>query len=382
MGKNKKFISKSIYYILAVSLVSFITGEIFLRIFWEPSDKKLYPYLKNPYLLKTNIPNAKLIGSDISYDEKWYYETNAFGFRSSSMKNATKSDNTYRIFFIGGSTVHQRNLQEKDTSWKIIEDYLNNNISDIRFECINAGISATTTSDSIALLSHEIIHYEPDMIIVMHAINDLFYGCHKNYQPTRRRLITHSASFEDILINLYKKSYLLIFLKQKIYNRFKNINPPKSERILFENLKIEYRKLPKKTYEDFPSLAEFLKNIKSLIGIANAHHIRICFLTEPHLYHEEMSEDEKNALFSWIDPDNGIIPTESSAYRGMRLFNEHVRALCQEYGVEYIDLEAIVPKNLRYFLDQVHTTPDGAKLIAEIVSDYLWDKRSKFEKIK
>ncbi|MCB9800521.1 MAG: SGNH/GDSL hydrolase family protein, partial [Candidatus Omnitrophica bacterium] len=55
----------------------------------------------------------------------------------------------------------------------------------------------------------------------------------------------------------------------------------------------------------------------------------------------------------------------------MERFNNGLRNLAKQENFELIDLERLVPKDLKHFYDDVHYTPEGSKLVAEIISQYL-----------
>jgi hypothetical protein len=55
----------------------------------------------------------------------------------------------------------------------------------------------------------------------------------------------------------------------------------------------------------------------------------------------------------------------------MNLFNETARNIAMENEVPFFDLEKVVPKTLDYFLDDVHYTEKGNKIIAEKLSEFV-----------
>jgi hypothetical protein len=59
--------------------------------------------------------------------------------------------------------------------------------------------------------------------------------------------------------------------------------------------------------------------------------------------------------------------------RGMDVYNDAVRSLAAEMGVELIDLEKQVPKTLDNLYDHVHFSVNGNKKVAEVISGYLKD---------
>jgi len=378
-GKYKKLI-----YILLTLTLSLFVCEFFLRVYWEPREKSLYPFLQNPFIgQNVYYPNKKYIVPHIitPYSMKKdniIETTNAFGFRSSSMKEIKKEKNVYRIFFLGDSTIAQMNLPENETSWKIIEECRNKNSNKIRFECINAGMNSMDSQTAVAIMAHELIHYDPDMVIIMLGINDLSsVFLQRRYDPFHKRRIAYSLPFRDILKELYKKSYTCIFIKRNIFDRITNASYKEPELTKLEKLRAKWKKAQKKIFTDFPSINEFKKNIKSLIGITKTNNIRICFLTQPSLYSENMPEEQTDVTWC-VNEEDSVTADVSTLYRGMNIFNEQIRVICRENNTEFIDIANKVPKDLRYFIDQCHYTPQGAELIARNIISYFEENEEKF----
>lgn len=114
-----------------------------------------------------------------------------------------------------------------------------------------------------------------------------------------------------------------------------------------------------------------------MIGIAKANGVRICVMTQPHLYSENMTEEEKRTLWRIVD-NYSFLPDIATFFRGMNLYNAEVKRICREQNVECIDLASEMPKDIKYLSDSVHYNPEGARLVADIVGDYLWDKKELF----
>ena len=53
------------------------------------------------------------------------------------------------------------------------------------------------------------------------------------------------------------------------------------------------------------------------------------------------------------------------------MWNEKTRALAAADGLPLLDLDAAVPKEKRLFLDQVHVSPEGARVEAETAARFL-----------
>jgi len=98
------------------------------------------------------------------------------GFRGSEISKE-KSDNTYRIFMVGGSTTFSSGSTSDNTT---ITGYLQQNFdqSEVnkKIEVINAGHDGMFSWDETEIIKNKIVNYDPDLIIVYNGINDLQYS--------------------------------------------------------------------------------------------------------------------------------------------------------------------------------------------------------------
>ena len=129
-------------------------------------DQHTLAYSNTPVL--TIIPNQHFRTIDINND----------GFRNAEI-NTPKTNQNYRIFIIGGSTVFGSGLINGDLTIpaqlnkKIQENYSN-------VEVINAGISSITSFEELYHFKEKLIHMEPNMVIFYDGSNDVTY---KNIDP-------------------------------------------------------------------------------------------------------------------------------------------------------------------------------------------------------
>jgi phospholipase/lecithinase/hemolysin len=86
-----------------------------------------------------------------------------------------------------------------------------------------------------------------------------------------------------------------------------------------------------------------------------------------------MSEEESGKLWmnkAFCRTADGFADAASMA-RGLAMFNERTRAVAHEYSISLLDLEAAIPKKMKYFSDDVHYTVAGNRLAAERIAEFL-----------
>lgn len=111
---------------------------------------------------------------------------NAQGFRRNDDTPKEKSENTYRIFIMGGSTGYGLGSQSRygkdkyglirndETIDHYLEQYLKGRISHKRVEVINAAITSHQSHHHLIYLNQTILKYHPDMVIFIDGFNDYY----------------------------------------------------------------------------------------------------------------------------------------------------------------------------------------------------------------
>jgi len=99
------------------------------------------------------------------------FSKNSEGFRGPEF-NEDKPDNTYRIIAVGGSTTFGSGVTDENTWPRILEKKLQNISESKNIEVINAGIGGITSFNESKLIKQKLIHYKPDLLIVVDGNND------------------------------------------------------------------------------------------------------------------------------------------------------------------------------------------------------------------
>ncbi len=374
-------------YVFFIAFTVLILGEILVRIFFpfNPLKRTLDRSEAHPYIRTDWVPGHKL-RYDISGlsvpSGIMEFEINSFGFRARSMKTALKPAGTTRIFFLGGSPTQSLFVPEEKTFAGLVEKKLSEAFPSRRFEAINQGISGYLAADSLAVLIYKVLYYQPDIVVVMHGVNDMRYGLTTFYDPIHRDGYDkglyrpgYVEPFGESLSKVLKRSLFLTLFKWRIWNRF---FPPEPERYKtpledLEEKRLWRRQIPFTTPHPSKGLEDFIRNLEEMIWIARGHGIRIILMTEPSVYTPSLQPEIENKL--WMSliqrvPPPVNLPTPF-LFKEMNRFNDAVRDLAKKEEVELIDLEKNIPKNADYFYDDVHLTELGAEKAAQAIGDSL-----------
>ncbi len=373
-------------------LIVWVLGEILTRIFIpiEPSKITIDRSFEHPYIRTDWVPGFKTnyviegIGGQTGTME---FKINEFGFRSSSMKTASKPVGVYRIFFLGGSTTEEIYMPEEKSFPFLVEKKLYQAYPNWKFECINDGISGYLAADTLALLIHKVMYYEPDLVVVMLAINDLRYGTVPTYDPIRRtsyQKILYRPEFNEgtwkCIAKIIKKSHFIALIKWRLINRlFPPPDAPKYKTKLeeYNEWRRARREKPFTNISESRSLPDFSKYLEEIIFIAKGHGIRLIFMTEPFIYQKNLSSEIDEKLWMGYIDEADVNLSNEFLLREMNRFNDTTRKLSQKHGIELIDLEREMPKDLKHFYDDVHLTPLGAKRAADVIASYLVSQAEK-----
>ncbi len=379
---------KRIGFLFFFALTVWMLGEIATRIFLPPHPHEQGPDRTetHPYIRTEWVPGFErtyVIEGIAGQTGTMEFKINEFGFRSSSMKTAAKPGRTYRIFFLGGSTTEELFLPEEKTFPSLVEKKLSGALPGKRFECINGGISGYLAADTLSLLIYKVLYYEPDLVLVTLGANDLLYGTLPTYDPIRRpdyRKTIYDAYLEEspskTLARFLKHSQFLKLIKRRLVNR---LFPPAEEKYKnpfeqYEAFRRSRLTRPFTPIEQSKSLEDFLEHLREMIAVARTRGVRFILMTEPFVYQEKLDAAVNERLWmGWLGSvsHRPINLSPDFLAREMNRFDDAVRELARKEGVELIDLEREIPKDLVHFYDDVHLTPAGAERAGEVVSAYL-----------
>ncbi len=307
----------------------------------------------HPYLQATPKPNDTAL------------TINRWGFRGEDIE-VQKPPGRFRVFVLGGSTVYCSRVGFEDTHCRILEKKLRQQYPRVSIEVQNAGMHWHTSQHSLIKFQTKIQDFDPDLIVVFHAINDLarsfcpphyartpFQADYGHYDgPIARMVGGHRA--DDPIINSLALSTVQNFFGRYCYSDFRQENRP----------------VPTRSVDVWKSQEPFRRNMTNLARSVLAQDIRLVMASQASLYDSEMGALERSQLTmsDTICRDVDFRPDIDSLAKGMDTFNAVSRDVAMQFGVPFVDLAATVPKTLDYFLDDVHYTKLGNQLVGETLA--------------
>jgi hypothetical protein len=107
-----------------------------------------------------------------------------------------------------------------------------------------------------------------------------------------------------------------------------------------------------------------------IVDTAQRSHARIVLATQPMLWRADLPPDAERLL--WMGGTGDFQKQSGCAYyrlpaliEGMRIYNDVVRSVARERGIECVDLAAALDGDVAVFSDDCHFTELGAQRVAK-----------------
>lgn len=272
------------------------------------------------------------------------------------------------LVFLGGSTTECNYVAETNRFPLQVALDLEKDLG-IKVNAFNGGVGGNHTLHSLNSLVNKVIPLKPDMVLILHNINDLntllYEGDYYNENPSRG--VVRVQGREGLYDLLKKVKDALI---PNLYERFKSLVNVGNLVAGAEEDEWAHLRGKKLTLEPNKLAARFRANLVSLVRVCQANGIAPVLLTQANRF--TVKPDPVIAkTMAKVEADFGI---KYDQYRtAYRLFNQTVRQVSQQTGAVLIDLAAEIPQTSEYMYDPVHFNDAGSKLAGRIIADKLKD---------
>jgi len=137
------------------------------EIFQQMNDEKRRQLCVDLYEIKTSgmelVPNQQSQSITI----------NSLGFRGDDF-SIEKSNSSYRIFMLGGSTIFGHGAtSDKTTIPGHMQEFFQNDFQEYDIQVINSGIQGADSFDELNMIKTRLLDYSPDMMVIYDGWNDL-----------------------------------------------------------------------------------------------------------------------------------------------------------------------------------------------------------------
>jgi lysophospholipase L1-like esterase len=274
---------------------------------------------------------------------------NRQGFRTREEVGPKPAGET-RIIALGGSTTEEV-WNEEGLHWPLwTERTLRTGGLQVRV--YNSGMSAYTTAHTLVRLAFDVLDYAPDIVLVMHNINDLTV----NYRAAvagravdghYRAVFVDKAFTNDLDESDIVLSRLWHSVSSRLAARPSDIVVPAE-------------------YDISKGLEYFRRNLRSIEALASARGSRPVLLTMPVC--------SSPAVYSRVleTGHRGLSPPLPESFerflREFETYNQAIRDVGRELDVPVVDMNRLMGSDAQWFADVVHYNAAGSRRFGELLA--------------
>ena len=378
--------------IMTALIISLVIGECGLRLLapvpdpYEEYKQIIYfnRYIKSEYpphyqRVDEIAPGLPGIQGTVNFT------MNNMGFRGDHL-SLTKPETEFRIFMVGASSVEGRILDDSQVVTRIIQEELSLRVPiHIVPKVYGVAQSGDASDDNISMIVHRLVQMEPDMIIWLTGGTDLTSRSLTNYDYlhyTTSDAQGNQLSQFDSAGKMPLLKYLafdfqitrrLYYFREKISPRtteaLKHL-PPKDAYL--EAIKLDQAR-PLTSEKPPVNLTAYTNNLLTIIGVAQAHGIKLVLVTQPTTWNSTVDPETRNWHWMRSSPSD-VRYREDLLDEAMETLNDGMRQLAAKHSVSLYDLAILMPKSLDFFYDDVHFNVKGAQTTAKGIAAFILER--------
>ena len=375
-----------LFVVLATVTIVVALAEFFMTLL-QPRPLPKWRYT-NQYICRERPGNVNLVLTAEAglpgVARKHRFTTNSYGFRGDPL-NVPKPAGEFRIFVVGGSTTECSIIDDGDEIAAVVQRDLADHTPPSRtIRVYNAGISSAASDDHVAMIGHRLVHLEPDMVVVFSGINDLVMRSmtdFNDYLHYKRPAITLEKLRREQEPWLVRQ-----FSKLRVGQLWARFRPRSARQIRGERdtvrRKIELQRAHPEV-DDVPRTdpTSYGNNLKTIIGMAQAHGFQLVFITQQTTWNSSVDPDASS--WHWMrcrSPSNVWWNRDYKTFRedlmdeAVESLNDEMRDLARQFSVPLYDLPKHVPKSLEYFYDDCHFNTKGSRTAGQGFAAFLRDE--------
>jgi lysophospholipase L1-like esterase len=276
---------------------------------------------------------------------------NSFGFRSPEITEA-KPPGRLRLAFLGGSTTYCAEVSSNEMTWPhLVWKTLHERWPALDLDYINAGVPGYTTRTLLSALEKRVAHFEPDIIVIYEATNDLSSN---SYELARDQGVVAHRPEEGGWLSRHSLLALLIQKNLEIMRR-QSLATSSAGKV-----KLDTARLDAEFRSDYTNLVEASEKIARLVvTVTFAHRIRA----------EQSPEGKKEAAVTALY----YMPymTIDDLVTGFAHYNQVIRDVAAAHRALLVGGEDTIPADAGHYADSVHFTDAGSMAMAKRVSGAL-----------
>lgn len=301
------------------------------------------------YLFKPN-KKFKYIGEvfvEAEDDNDIFWSSNSLGIRNKEF-SIDKQPGRIRIVALGASTT-EGTQGDKETYPYYLEEMLKSKGYDV--EVINAGHHAYVIRDIQSFFEMSVLPLKPDVLIFYEAANNIAWG---------EWLISGNPGD-------WKSEYS--FLVEFLYRNSAIFN------YLFDKSVGYWEFTPKHTFDpggEKGGLELYKQTVKEIVKTSKDNNIKPVLMSFVSIAYEDLKLSSKQNPRIWKDLKHNWYPFSYGEVNFIySKYNEALEDIARKDEILFFDLAKLFPRDPNYFYDHIHFLPQGNKILADYLSDYL-----------
>jgi lysophospholipase L1-like esterase len=264
------------------------------------------------------------------------------------------------LVFLGGSTTECLYMDEKERFPYLVGRLIENELH-LKVNSYNSGKAGNNSLHSIDILLNKVMYINPDIVIMMHNINDLIILLFEKSYWNDNKYKSPIIEVEPTIGNNLGQSFVILRDSLVpnisraiggIYDQF-FAKERKTEFPAIRGQKIEIRKSQ--------LLQDFAANLQIFIDICQHRRIIPVLITMANRFSEDPDPFIASKM-QRLEIEHDISYKEFKEI--FDLFNEQIRTVGKANNVLVIDLANKIPQEKIYLYDTVHLTPLGSNLVS------------------
>jgi lysophospholipase L1-like esterase len=269
-----------------------------------------------------------------------------------------KQPNEFRIFALGGSTT-ENIWNDLGIHWPLVLECELRAAGHEGVRVYNTAMSAYTTAHSLVRLQFDVMDYEPDMVLIMHNINDVAvsYDAARAGRPVDGHYHVRYAqkSFTGVLDN---EDVVLSRLWFSFSSRVRDLLAEPVPRL--------------EEYDLAPGRRIFKRNLTWMTAVAREGGAETVLLTMPfsaghRSLQTSLPRPGEGQVAMSVDPGGG----DERQAADLRSFNTAVLEAAEASGALAVDMAGLFGGEPDYFADIVHYRAEGIERFGEILATQL-----------
>jgi lysophospholipase L1-like esterase len=294
---------------------------------------------------------------------------------------------------VGGSTTECGGVDDAKVWTHLLAASLPQALDGRRAWVGNVGRDGTTTRDHVLHVKYLLQEYPRiDVVLALVGVNDMASALRQGWryhsppsvaEPGAERAQAHHA-FAVVPAFLeapwYKRTALWgVARRAKLkWQSDRAITLPNGRLAGLEPARLRRRTIGA-AIESLPPLDqplfEYRRNLNAMADLVAAQGARLVLVTQPSVWRDRMTDAEQRRLwFGWLGADwssSQAYFTPSALARAMAAYNRALLDVCRRRGLDCIDPSDVLPRDSTVFLDDVHFTELGSRLLAQTLAAHL-----------